>query len=33
VFIHGGGALKTGEIVRVRIEDADEYDLFGSLAG
>ena len=31
VFVDGGEALKVGEIVRVRIDEADEYDLYGSL--
>ena len=32
VYIDGGEGLKLGDIVRVRIDDADEYDLYGTLA-
>jgi ribosomal protein S12 methylthiotransferase len=30
-FIAGSASLKSGDIVRVRIDSADDYDLFGSL--
>ncbi|ENY71236.1 ribosomal protein S12 methylthiotransferase [Aeromonas diversa CDC 2478-85] len=32
VYLNGETALKPGDIVRVKIEHADEYDLWGSLA-
>ena len=32
VYIEDGDDLKPGQIVRVRVADADEYDLYGSLA-
>lgn len=32
VYLNGETSLKTGDIVQVRIENADEYDLWGSVA-
>jgi ribosomal protein S12 methylthiotransferase len=31
VYVEGGEELKPGEIVRVQIDESDEYDLYGSL--
>jgi ribosomal protein S12 methylthiotransferase len=31
VFIDGATHLKPGDLLQVRIDDADEYDLWGSL--
>jgi len=33
VFVHSSGSLSTGEFVEVDIDDATEYDLFGSVHG
>ena len=33
VFVHSSRSLNTGEFVEVDIDDATEYDLFGSVHG